>query len=68
MPKTTLDKDFQKKRQENYVKDVEREKMEKEIERQKLANEKKQREIEEMKKQLSQLSTAPPSSSTLQVN
>ena len=65
LPKTTLDKDFQKKRQENYVKDVEREKMEKEIERQKLENEKNQREIEEMKRQLSKLATA---SSNLQVN
>jgi predicted RNase H-like nuclease (RuvC/YqgF family) len=65
LPKTTLDKDFQKKRQENYQKDVEREKMEKEIERQKLENEKNQREIDEMKRQLSKLATA---SSNLQVN
>ena len=62
LPKTTLDKDFQKKRQENYQKDVEREKMEKEIERQKLENEKKQREIEEMKRQLSKLATASSNS------
>ena len=67
MPKTTLDKDFQKKRQENYQKDVEREKMEKEIERQKLENEKNQRKIKEMESKLSQLETAPHSS-TLQVN
>ena len=65
LPKTTLDKTFQEKRQENYQKDVEREKMEKEIERQKLENEKNQREIDEMKRQLSKLATA---SSNLQVN
>ena len=68
MPKTTLDKTFQEKRQENSQKDVEREKMEKEIERQKLENEKNQRKIKEMESKLSQLATAPPSSSNLQVN
>jgi U3 small nucleolar ribonucleoprotein component len=69
LPKTTLNKDFQKKRQENYQKDVEREKMEKEKERDREEKEKLQRENEEMKRQLSKLATVPPpSSSTLQVN
>ena len=66
LPKTTLDKDFQKKRQENYLKDIERDKKEMLL---KLENEKYQREIEEMKKQLSKLEIIPPSSSSnLQVN
>ncbi len=65
LPKTTLDKGFQEKRQENCQKDVEREKMEMLL---KLEKEKYQREIDEMKKQLSKLATAPPSSSNLQVN
>ena len=67
LPKTTLDKDFQKKRQENYLKDIERDKKEMLL---KLENEKYQREIEEMKKQLSKLEIVPPSSSSsnLQVN
>ena len=67
MPKTTLDKDFKKKRQENYLKDIERDKKEMLL---KLENEKYQREIEEMKKQLSKLEIVPPSSSSsnLQVN
>ena len=69
MPKTTLNKNFQKKRQDNYQKDVEREKMEKEKERDREEKEKLQRENEEMKRQLSKLATVPPpSSSTLQVN
>ena len=54
--KITLDKDFQKKREEeNYQKDVERERMEKEIERQRVEKlERLQREtMKEMKKQLS---------------
>ncbi len=69
LPKTTLNKDFQKKRQDNYQKDVEREKMEKEKERDREEKEKLQREIDEMIKQLSKLATVPPSSSsTLQVN
>ena len=65
--KITLDKDLQKKREEeNYHKDVERERMEKEIERQRVEKlERLQRENEEMKKQLFQLS---PPSSNLQVN
>jgi hypothetical protein len=48
-------------KEENYKKEIEREKMEKE---------KYQREIEEMRKKLSQLSPTPSSSSssTLQVN
>ncbi len=57
MPKTILDKDFQKRRQENYLKQIERERMEKE---------KLQRENDEMKRQLSKLATA--ASSNLQVN
>ncbi len=69
MPKTTLPplpplKDFQKKRQENYQKDVERDKKEMLL---KLENEKYQRENEEMKKQLSKLATAA-ASSNLKVN
>ena len=69
MPKTTLNKDFQKKREENYQKDVEREKMEKDVERDREEKEQLQRENEEMKRQLSKLATVPPpSSSTLQVN
>ncbi len=63
MPKTTLDKDFQEKRQENYQKDIERDKKEMLL---KLENRKYQRENEEMKKELSKLATA--SSSNLQVN
>ena len=46
-------------REENYKKEIEREKMEKE---------KYQREIEEMQKMLSQLSHTPSSFTTLQVN
>ncbi len=68
MPKTTLNKDFQKKRQDNYQKDVEREKMEKDVERERVEKEQLQREIEEMKRQLSKLAIVPLSSSTLQVN
>ncbi len=64
MPKTTLNKNFQEKRQENYQKDVERDKKEMLL---KLENEKYQREIDEMKKQLSKLATAA-ASSNLQVN
>ncbi len=64
MPKTTLNKNFQEKRQENYQKDVERDKKEMLL---KLENEKYQREIEEMKKQLFKLATAA-ASSNLQVN
>jgi hypothetical protein len=69
LPKTTLPplpplKDFQKKRQENYQKDVERDKKEMLL---KLENEKYQRENEEMKKQLSKLATAA-ASSNLKVN
>ena len=58
MPKITLDKNFQKTREENYQKDIEHERMEKE---------KLQRENEEIKNKLSQSSTAP-SSSNLKVN
>jgi hypothetical protein len=66
LPKTTLNKNFQEKRQENYQKDVERDKKEMLL---KLENEKYQRENEEMKRQLSKLATVPPSSSSnLQVN
>jgi len=65
LPKTTLNKNFQEKRQENYQKDIERDKKEMLL---KLENEKYQRENEEMKKQLSKLAIVPPSSSTLQVN
>ena len=64
MPKTTLNKNFQEKRQENYQKDIERDKKEMLL---KLENEKYQREIDEMKKQLSKLTTAA-ASSNLQVN
>jgi len=60
LPKITLDKDFQKRRQENYLKQIERERMEKE---------ELQRENEEMKRQLSKLATASSSlSSNYQVN
>ena len=59
LPKITLDKDFQKRRQENYLKQIERERMEKE---------ELQRENEEMKRQLSKLATAASSSPNLQVN
>ena len=51
-----MDENFQKKREENYQKDIERERME---------QEKLQRENEEMKNKLSQLSTLH--SSSLQV-
>ena len=54
LPKITLDKDFQKRRQENYQKQIERERMERE---------ELQRENEEMKRQLSKLATASSSSS-----
>ena len=64
LPKTTLNKNFQEKRQENYQKDIERDKKEMLL---KLENEKYQRENEEMKKQLSKLATAS-ASPNLQVN
>jgi hypothetical protein len=78
--KITLDENFQKKREENYQKIVERERMEKEIERERmekenykqesererLEKEKYQRKIEEIENKLSQLSTQ--NSSSLQVN
>ncbi len=54
LQKTTLDKNFQEKRQENYQKDNEREK--------------KEREIEELRRRLSKLAPAASSSSNLQVN
>jgi biopolymer transport protein ExbB/TolQ len=74
--KITLDENFQKTRQENYQKNIERERMEKEIERERMEKEnyqkeserermekeKLQRENEEMKNKLSQLSTLHSSS------
>jgi hypothetical protein len=57
LPKITLDRNFQKKREENSQKDIEHERIEKE---------KLQRENEEIKNKLSQSSTAP-SPSNLQV-
>ena len=61
-----MDENFQKKREENYQKNIEREILEKEIERERIEKEKLQRENEEMKNKLSQLSTLH--SSSLQVN
>jgi hypothetical protein len=75
-----LDENFQKKREEIYQKNIERERMEKEIERERmekenykqesererLEKEKYQRKIEEIENKLSQLSTQ--NSSSLQVN
>ena len=68
-----MDENFQKKREENYQKTIERERMEKEkenyqkeSERERLEKEKLQLENEEMKNKLSQLSTLH--SSSLQVN
>ena len=58
LPKITLDKNFQKTREENYQKNIEHERMEKE---------KLQRENDKMKQKHPQSSTAP-SSSNLQVN
>ena len=66
-----MDENFQKKREENYQKNIERERIEKEnyqkeSERERMEKEKLQRENEEMKNKLSQLSTLH--SSSLQVN
>jgi hypothetical protein len=68
-----LDENFQKKREENYQKNIERERMEKEIEnykqeseRERMEKEKYQKKIEEIENKLSQLSAQ--NSSSLQVN
>ena len=47
-----MDENFQKKREENYQKNIEREILEKEIERERMEKEKLQREIEAMKNKL----------------